>query len=159
MPIPRGLPVEGGAGQGLAHQAYDRRVIEVAGRRDHDVGRRVTPSVEPVDLGPGHRGDRLLGARDEPAQRVVAVDRLGEDVVDLVTGLVLVHGDLFEDHAAFGLDVGRLEERVGHRVGQHVDREGEVVVEHPRVVAGVFLRGEGVGLAADRLDLGRDVQR
>jgi hypothetical protein len=37
---------------------------------------------------------------------VAAVDGLGEDVVDLVTRLVVVHGDLFEDHPALGLDVG-----------------------------------------------------
>ena len=44
-------------------------------------------------------------------------------------------------------------------VGQDVDRERQVLVEHLDVVAGVFLRGERVELAADRVDRLRDVLR
>ena len=49
--------------------------------------------------------------------------------------------------------------RGGDHVAEDVDRERQVVVEHPRVVAGVLLGGEGVDLAADRVERRRDVQR
>ena len=55
------------------------------------------------------------------------------------------------------LDILGGEGRAQHDVGQQVDRERQVLVEHLDVVAGVFLRGEGVELAADRVDRLRDV--
>ena len=42
-------------------------------------------------------------------------------------------------------------------VGEDVDGERQVLVEHLDVVARVFLRGEGVELAADRIDRLGDV--
>ena len=42
-------------------------------------------------------------------------------------------------------------------VGEDVEGERQVLVEHLDVVARVFLRGEGVELAADRVDGLRDV--
>ena len=44
-----------------------------------------------------------------------------------------------------------------HDVGEDVDGERQVLVEHLDVVAGVLLRGERVELAADRVDRLRDV--
>ena len=49
------------------------------------------------------------------------------------------------------------ERRVQHDVGQDVHRQRQMLVEHLDVVAGVFLRGERVELAADRIDRLRDV--
>ena len=132
-------------------------VVEVAGGRDHNGRRGVPRAVEVVDLPAGHRRDGLHRAGDEPAQRSVAVDGLGEQVVHLVARLVVVHGDLFEDHAPLGLHIGLGQHRVGHQVAHHVDGQRQVGVEHPRVVARVLLGGERVRLAADRLDAGRDV--
>ena len=96
-----------GAREGLADQLDHLGVVEVAGGGDHDAAGRVAAAVETVDLPAGHRRDGLGGAGDQPAQRVVAVDGRDEQVVHLVAGLVVVHGDLFEDHPALGLDVGR----------------------------------------------------
>ena len=42
-------------------------------------------------------------------------------------------------------------------VGEHVDRQRQVLVEHLDVVAGVFLGGERIHLAADGVDRLRDV--
>ena len=49
------------------------------------------------------------------------------------------------------------DQRGGDHVAEHVDRQRQVVVEHPRVEAGVLLGGEGVELAADRVERDRDV--
>ena len=49
------------------------------------------------------------------------------------------------------------EGRTHHDVGEHVDGQRQVLVEHLDVVARVFLGGEGVHLTADRVDRLRDV--
>ena len=51
------------------------------------------------------------------------------------------------------------EQRAGDHVAEHVDRQRQVLVEDPRVEAGVLLGGEGVELAADRVERDRDVER
>ena len=111
------------------------------------------------DLIAGDGVDRCGGAEDRPAERGVAEQLAGERLVHGVGGIVVVHGDLVEDHAALGLHLLRLDQRTGHHVGQDIDRQRQVVVEHPRVVAGVLLAGERVQLTADRVHGRGDLQR
>ena len=82
---------------------------------------------------------------------------LGEELVDEVVGRVLDHLDLFEDDLLLALDLLGDERRPLHDVGEQIDGERQVLVEDLDVVAGVFLRGERVELAADRIDRLRDV--
>ena len=134
-------------------------VVDVAGDgHDHVAGRVVAP-VEAVDLRARHRRDRRLGAGDRPAERGVAPRLVGEQVVHDVVGVVVVHRDLVEDHVALGLDVGLGDGRGGHHVAEHVDRGAEVLVEDPGVEDGVLLGGEGVELAAHRVERDRDLHR
>ena len=49
------------------------------------------------------------------------------------------------------------ERRAHHDVGQHLDGQRQVLVEHLDVIAGVFLRRKRVHLAADGVDRLRDV--
>ena len=109
-------------------------------------------AVEARHLVAGQRGDRRGGAGDGPAQRPVAPRLVREQVVDDVVGVVVVHRDLVEDHVALGLDVLGADQRVGDHVTEDVDGQRQVVVEHPRVEAGVLLGGEGVELAAHRVE-------
>ena len=76
-----------------------------------------------------------------------------EDLVNQIVGRVLDHLDLFEDHLLFALDVVVSEERIADQIGEDVDGERQVLVEDLEVIAGVFLRREGVDLPADRIDL------
>ncbi len=64
--------------------------------------------------------DHLRRADHGPAERMVAEDRLGDQVVDELLRLVLVHRDLLEHDLALGVDLGE-ERRVDH-VGHHVER-------------------------------------
>jgi hypothetical protein len=134
-------------------------VIDVACHRDHQVGGQIALVVIAGDAVPGQRVDRLDGAEDRPAQRSVAVQRDGEFVVHEVGGIVVAHGDLFEDHAALGVDVLRIDQRGGHHVGDDVDRQRQILVEHPRVVAGVLLGGESVEVTAHRVHRRGDLHR
>ena len=88
---------------------------------------------------------------------MVRPEILGEQLVDEVVGRVLDHLDLFEDDLLLALDVVGAERRVHHDVGQHLDGQRQVLVEHLDVVARVFLGGEGVHLPADRVDRLGDV--
>ena len=143
-----------------AHHPDHLGVVEVAGGGDDHVGGPVVALVEPRHLGPGQRLDRVDGAGDRAAERGLgAVGLLGEQVVHHVVGVVVVHRDLVEDHVALGLDVLGGEQRGGDHVAEHVDRQAEVLVEDPRVEAGVLLGGERVELAADRVERDRDVER
>ena len=78
---------------------------------------------------------------------------LGKDLVDEVIGIILVHLDLFEDHAALAGNVVCRECGVQHQVGENLKRDGNVFVEHLNVEADAFLGGEGVHIAADGIDL------
>lgn len=144
--------------EGLADLSYDRGVVDVAGGGDDQVGGVVVLLVEAGDLAAVQRVDRVDGAEDRTAEGRVAEHRVREQVVHAVTRVVLGHRDLFEDDAALGVDVLGGDQRAGQHVADDVDGQWQVGVEDPRVVAGVLLRREGVHLAADRVDRGRDVE-
>ena len=122
----------------------DALVVEVAGGADDDVGARVAGPVVGVDVGDRDRGDHLGLPEHAPAQRVLAEDGAGEDVVDAVLGLVLVHRDLLEHDVALGVDV-----RIG-RGEQHFGEQLEDVVGVLVEEAGVQVRGLLAGRRVDR---------
>ncbi len=86
-----------------------------------------------------------------------AEQRRQELVGQRVLGVVVAHGDLFEDDGAFQLDIVGGATPVEHHVADQVDGQREIAVEHVRVVAGVLLGGEGVQLTADRVHRLRDI--
>ncbi len=88
---------------------------------------------------------------------MVAEQRRQEHVAQRVLGVVVAHRDLLEDDVAFELDVVGGAATVEHHVGDQVDGQLQVAVEHVRVVAGVLLGGERVQLTADRVHRLRDV--
>jgi hypothetical protein len=81
---------------------------------------------------------------------VAAEDRLVEDVVDLVRGLVLVHGDLLEHDLALRVDVR--ERRGQEHLGQQVERLVRVRVEEAGVELRRLLAGGGVRRGAHAVE-------
>ena len=152
--IEEAVAVEGGA-----DPVDDDVVVDVAGHRHDHRGRAVVLAPEALDLLAGQGLDRGLGAGDGPAERGVgAPGLLGEELVDDVVGVVVVHGDLVEDHVALGLDVVGGQQRAGDHVAEDVDGQRQVLVEDPGVEAGVLLGGEGVELTADLVERDGDVE-
>ena len=132
-------------------------MLDVADRRDDQVRRAVDAreiAAEPILR---QRFDRFLRAENRPAERMTLPEALGEQLVDQVVRRVLDHLDLFEDDLLLALDVVRAERRVHDDVGEDVDGERQMLVEHLDVVARVLLRRERVHLTADRVDRLRDV--
>ena len=90
---------------------------------------------------------------------MVLPEALGEQLVDQIVGRILDHLDLFDDHFLLALDVVRGQRRVEDDVGEDVEGERQVLIEHLDVVARVFLGRECVELPADRVDGLRDIFR
>ena len=61
--------------------------------------------------------------------------------------------DFLQDHGALAVELVRVEGRVLQDVGENVERERHVLLQHLRVIGGALARGIGVEMAADRLDL------
>src|SRR5580700_197331 len=80
-------------------------------------------------------------------------ETLGKDFVDEVVGVVLVHLDLFEDDAAFAGDILVSEIGIQYQVAENFKRQRHVFVEYLDVEADALLRGEGVHVAADGINL------
>ena len=87
--------------------------------------------------------------------RLVREGGLLEVVEDDVVGRVVGLADLLQDHAALALQLLGVEGRVLQDVGEDVDGERHVVLQHLGVVGGLLARGVGVEVAADLLDLAR----
>ena len=122
---------------------------------DHAVGR--VPLFDVVDERVAVRAaDRVLRAERLPAERVVAEHEPLVHRADVVARRVEVHVHLLEDHALLALDLLGVELRVADHVDEHVERGVAVGAGATDVVARVLLRGEGVELAADPVDEGRE---
>ncbi len=143
----------------LSDQRHHHVVVDVAGHRhDHPFG-CVTPDVERMQLRTRHGLDRLDTADHRTSHRVIAEHGREEHVAEAVLGIVVTHGDLFEDDVALHFDILGGTTPPQHDIGHQIDRELQVGVEHMRVVTGVLARGERVQLTADGIDSLRDVDR
>ena len=105
------------------------------------------------------RLDRLPGAERLPAERIRAEQQFLVDRRDIVARRVDVHVHLFDDHALLALELLRIELRVAQHVDEHVERHVALLARAADVVARVLLGGERVELAADLVDLHRQVAR
>ena len=162
--VPSGSPARSGAvcaGAAARPAARpeldDPLVVEVAGGADDDVGAGVAGLVVGVDVGDRDRGDHLGLAEHPATQRVVAEDGVGEDVVDAVLGLVLVHRDLLEHDVALGVDfgIGRRQQHFGEQVEDLVG----VLVEEAGVEVGRLLAGRRVDRGAEPVEALGDLDR
>ena len=155
--VGRHSPAVGGRGDEAFGQLDDAGVVEVAGGADDDLRAGVAGAAVALDVRDRDRGDHLGLAEHAAAQRVRAEDGLGEDVVDAVLRLVLVHRDLLQHHLALGVDVG-----VGRRQ-QHLREQVEdllgVLVEEAGVQVRRLLAGGGVDRGAEPVEALGDLDR
>ena len=151
---------EAAAAERLPHLAHDGGVVDVAGDRDDHVARGGSGAGRSARICvAGHRLDRRDGAGDRAAERRVAPGLLGEEVVRRRRrGRRRAWRSRRGSRRARPRRLGG-DQRGGDHVAEHVDGQRQVLVEDPRVEAGVLLGGEGVELTADRVERDRDVQR
>src|SRR5579864_2074517 len=82
---------------------------------------------------------------------------LGEDFMDEVVRVVLIHFDFFKNHSPFAANVLNIENRIQHQVAEHVECYGKMLVEHLDVEADALLGGEGIHIAPDGVHLAGDL--
>ena len=103
--------------------------------------------------------DDFRPAQHRPAHRLVGkgafLEMVEDDVVRGVVGLA----DLLQYDGALALHLLGLEGRVLQDVGEDVERQRHILLQHLGVKGGAFARGVGVEVAADRLDLLGDGER
>jgi hypothetical protein len=97
--------------------------------------------------------DALRGAEDRPPRRLIGKGSGLREVEYHVLRRILGRGDLLQDHVALAGKLGMVEARGKNDVAQDIQREAEILAQHPRVIGGRVDAGGGVELAADRLDL------
>jgi hypothetical protein len=118
----------GGEGAEVAtHQVRRRRVLEVSGRRDHDVSGVVDLLEEGCEIAAPEAPHALLRPQDGAAEGMIRPEGLGEQLHHEVIGRVLHHVDLFEDDLLLLGHLLRIEQGVGDDVAQDVDGQGQVV--------------------------------
>ena len=78
---------------------------------------------------------------------------------DEIVGRVGDGADLLDDDVLLAREFVAVEGRLGQDVGEHVERERHVGLEHAGVIGRVLGAGRGVEIAADRLDLLGDLPR
>ena len=131
-------------------------VIEVSGRADDEIAGREVVSVEAVDHGTLEFLHGVARAQNRQAEGVVLPETLGEDFVDEVVGIVLIHFYFFENDAALLRDVAGIEDGMEDEIAEDIHGERKMLVENFDVEADAFLRRECVHVAADRIDLAGD---
>src|SRR6476646_2846174 len=97
--------------------------------------------------------DALRGAEDRPPRRLIGKGSGLREVEYHVLRRILGRGDLVEEHVALAGKLGPVEARGKNDVAQDIQRESEILAQHPRVIGGRVDTCGGVKLAANRLDL------
>jgi hypothetical protein len=108
-------------------------VIQSARRHHHQLVAAEAALELALERVAAQAGHGLERAEDGPAERVVAPQLLGKQVGHLLVGVVLVGEDLLAHHALLALDLGGVEARAAHEVGDHVHRLRQVLAQHRAV--------------------------
>ena len=139
-------------------QLDDWLVLHVSGRGHHEVRGDVARGVVLRDRVLGDGGDHIGLAEDPAPQRVVAVHRFSEHVVDAVRRLVVVHRDLLEHDLTLGVDLVLGQRRAQEHLGHEVEDAVRVLVEETGVQVRRLLAGRGVGRRPHPVEQLRDAR-
>ncbi len=133
-------------------------VLDVAGGDDDHPPRRVVAADEADQGVARHRRDDGGVAQHRAAHGLVGVGGGDEALAAQAAGVVVLAGDLLGDHRALHRDVGVIEAGGGEHVTEDGQRVGQRVLQAGDVVGRHLLRGEGVDLGAEALDLDGDIE-
>ncbi len=121
----------------LAVQRLEKpRVIQVAGGGDDAVAAVVAGLVQAAEIVGRDAGQRVRGTQNGIAVGMIGPERRGMELEDEIVRSVRHPVDLLQDHVPLGLEVALAKQRPADQIGEDVDREGKIGVEHVRLVAG-----------------------
>src|ERR1051325_9778398 len=98
----------------LADQIHKMLMIQMSSRSNDHVPRNKTLSIKIDDRCALEAPNRIAGAQNRTAERVVFPKVLSKDFMNEVVGIVLIHLDFFQDDTAFTRDVLRIKCRIKH---------------------------------------------
>ena len=139
--------------EGVLDQPREAPVVEVAGRREDDPGRRIMVLHVAKDGVAAHALDQRRRTQHRAAEGLFGKGGFLEEIEDHVVGGVVGLVDLLDDDALFAGQFVLVHHRMLQDVGDDVDGQFQVFFKDLGVVRGVFAGRIGVQVAADGLDL------
>ena len=100
----------------------------------------------------------ILGAQHARRKGMLAEELFHRTLHRTVGGLIVVHGDLFENDLLLGLKI-LVAKRRAHHVRQEIQRRMLIVRQDTHVIDGLLLGGIGVGLGAQVIEFAIDIDR
>ncbi len=143
----------------MLHHLEHVLVTDVAGAGHDHPCRPIIAADEGGERVACEAAHQFGGAEHWAADRLVGIGRGLEMVEDDVVGCVDRLGDLLHHHFLLARQLIAVEGRVLQDVGQDVEGQRHVFLQHLGVIGGVVARGVRVDIAADRLDLLGDLAR
>ena len=132
------------AGERIQHKVYDVRVLQRPSRRDDEAIRRVILFVMLPHSIPRNLHNLLRSTTNRATKRVLTHKLFHKILEGNVRRIILVHGNLFQNHPALLLQMLWIEQSVTHHISQNINRHRGIIVKYTRIIAGMFLRGESV---------------
>src|SRR6266851_2864695 len=134
-------------------------VIQISSSSNNHVSRGKALAVEVHNRRTLESPDSVASSKNRPPQRMILPEILGENFMDQVVGIVLVHLDFFQNYSAFASYVLDIENWIQHQIAEHVESNGQVFVENLDAKTDTLFCGERVDVAADRINLPCDFFR
>ena len=125
------------AEEGL-HLGHHIVVGQITRRRDNQVPPRVPPRMDPLENGSRHPANRFPGPQDGMPVRMATPEPGAVEVEYQVIRRILHRGDLLQDNLPFQGQISLPEEGMQNQVGQNLQREREVFVQHPGLEGGML---------------------
>ena len=100
----------------------------------------------------------ILGSQHARRKGMLAEELLHRTLHRTVGGLIVIHGDLFENDLLLGLKI-LVAKRWAHHVRQEIQGRMLIVRQDTHVIDGLLLGGIGVGLGAQIIEFAIDIDR
>src|SRR5258708_7617224 len=123
-------------------------VLEVAGGADDEIARSKVVSIKAGDDRPLEFFHGVARAQNRQTESMVLPETLGEDFVDEIVGIILVHFYFFEDDPTLAREVAAIEDGMEDKVAEHIHRERKMLIEDFDIEADAFLIRESIHIAA-----------
>ena len=137
----------------LLHLGEHGLVLHRSGRGHHDVGSAVISAEIVAQFAVIEGANRLRRTKDRAAERLVGKGHDLQMLENQIVGRIGDGADFLHDDVLLAQKFLAVEGRLGKNVGEYVECERHVGLEHARVIGGVLGSGRGIEIAADRLDL------
>ncbi len=132
-------------------------MVDIAGGGHDNARGPIIPVAPGQHLFAVHGGDQFRGAEDGAAQGMVAIAGALGEIKNQVIGLVIGGGDFLQDDVALALQLIAIKGGFGENVGEDIEGQGPVILQHAGIIGGGFHAGRGVDFTACRFNLLGDI--